>query len=207
MHCNFFSKIGLENRRPRHHRGSISTPNRQGGVALVVALILLTVITLIGLAAIRSTTLQQRMTANFYDREIAFQSAEAALNAAEFALQNNTAVIARDCGSASVGCYANPFTDPGLPTGSIQTVPLGSASGEFTPGTNAAAQPQYVIENMGTWANTTNGTGFRNTANATQYGAQGISLSSIYYRITVRSGNPTAVGARAVVTLQALYRQ
>lgn len=182
-------------------------PGFQGGIALVVALILLAVITLIGLLAIRSTTLQQRMTANFYDREIAFQSAEAGLQAAETALQDNTAVIARDCGQASVTCYANPFVDPNLPAGSIQTVPTGTSSVDFTPGTNAAGQPQYVIENMGTWANTTNSTGFRNTANSTQYGAQGAYLSSIYYRITVRSANPATVGNRAVVTLQAMYRQ
>ena len=201
------TKDGLTNGLMRHGPRWTAAPRHQKGIALAVALILLVVVTLIGLAAIRSTTLQQKMTANFYDRQIAFQSAEAALNAAATALQNNSAVIARDCGQTSVTCYANPFVDPNLPSGSIQTVPVGSNSGQFTPGTNATGQPQYVIENMGTWANTTNSTGFRNTANATQYGAQGVSLSSIYYRITARSGNPASVGDRAVVTLQAMYRQ
>src|SRR3546814_3352415 len=71
---------------------------RQRGIVLAVALMLLVVITLIGLAAVRTTTMQQRMTANFYDREIAFQSAEAALQAGAQTLTNGTAVIARLCG-------------------------------------------------------------------------------------------------------------
>lgn len=186
---------------------SFGRQRSQAGIALVVALILLVVITLVGLAAIRGTTIQQKMTSNFYDREIAFQSAEAALRAAVVAIEDNAASIARNCGQGGVACEANPFTDPNLPAGSIQTVPSGSASGQFTIGANAAGQPQYVIENMGTWADTSASTGFRNTANATQYGAQGIAFSSVYYRITARSGDPAQVGDRAVVTLQAMYKQ
>jgi len=62
-------------------------PAAQRGVALVVALILLVVITLVGLAAVRGTIMQQKMTANFYDREIAFQATEAALRQAEALVQ------------------------------------------------------------------------------------------------------------------------
>src|SRR3546814_20741638 len=71
----------------------------------------LVVITLIGLAAVRTTTMQQRMTANFYDREIAFQSAEAALQAGAQTLTNGTAVIARLCGPGGSVCKADPFSD------------------------------------------------------------------------------------------------
>src|SRR3546814_10581731 len=85
-------------RRAAHHSPGRANVRRQRGIVLAVALMLLVVITLIGLAAVRTTTMHQRMTANFYDREIAFQSAEAALQAGAQTLTNGTAVIARLCG-------------------------------------------------------------------------------------------------------------
>lgn len=179
----------------------------QSGIALVVSLILLVVITLIGLAAVGTTSVQQKLTANFYDREIAFQSAEAALQAGAAALPSNPASII-NCASGGNACSANPFNGT-LPAGSIQTVPTRTASGQFTTGANAAGAPQYVIENMGAYADANANTGFGQTANASQYGAQGTSTTSIYYRITARSADPTtAVAAnRAIVTLQAMYKQ
>lgn len=59
-------------------------PNRhQRGVALVVVLILLLIMTLLGLASLRGTLLEQRMSANLFDRSLAFQAAEAALREGE----------------------------------------------------------------------------------------------------------------------------
>lgn len=175
----------------------------QRGMALAVALILLIVITLLGLAAIRGTTTQQRMTANFYDREVAFQNAEAGLRAAAAALTGSTAVIARNCGQGGVTCLANPFTDATLPANKIQTV----AAAAYTAGSTAASQPQYVIENMGSYPDPDSSTGFNQSANAAQYGAQGSTTTAIYYRITARSGDPATIGDRAVVTLQTMYKQ
>lgn len=55
----------------------------QRGAALVVGLIFLLVMTLIGVAAMRSTGLQERMAGNLRDRSLAFQAGEAALRAGE----------------------------------------------------------------------------------------------------------------------------
>jgi len=177
----------------------------QRGIALVVALILLVVITVLGLAAIRATTVQQQITANFYDRETAFQSAEAALAAGAAALGNGSAVIARNCApTGGTACEANPFTDPNFNGSGVQTV----ATSQFDAGSTAISQPQYVIENMGAFPDASSNTGFNQTANAAQYGAQGVSgILHIYYRITARSGDPAVVGDRAVVFLQAVYKQ
>lgn len=49
----------------------------QQGMALIVSLLLLVAITLLAVSAMRSTTLQEKMAANFNDREIAKQVAEA----------------------------------------------------------------------------------------------------------------------------------
>lgn len=182
-------------------------PTSQRGVALVVALVLLVLVTLVGLAAIRGTTMQQKMTSNFYDRELGFQSAEAAIRAADTAILTNAAAIARNCGQGGVTCLANPFTDSALPANSIQTVVSGTAAGQFDPGLLGATQPQYVIENMGAYPDPNSNTGFGQTATAAQYGAQGVSTTAIYYRVTARSGDPAVLGDRSVVTLQAMVKQ
>lgn len=62
----------------------------QLGVVLVISLLLLLVLTIIGVAAVRSTTIDERMTANQRDEETAFQAAEAALRDGESALQAAT---------------------------------------------------------------------------------------------------------------------
>jgi type IV pilus assembly protein PilX len=62
----------------------LNTPvSRQHGVVLVISLLMLLVLTMIGLAATRGTTIEQRMTANQNDQEVAFEAAEAALRAGE----------------------------------------------------------------------------------------------------------------------------
>ncbi len=183
--------------------------HRQQGVALIVALVLLVLVTLVGLAAIRGTTMQQKMASNLYDREIAFQNTEAAMRAAEATIPGNAAVIARNCGTGGVLCEGNPFNDTNNPlaAGAIITVPGGTGTGQYSASAVAAGQPQYVIENMGQWPDPNNNVGFNQTANAAQYGAQGASTASVYYRITARSSDPANVGDRAIVTLQAMVKQ
>ena len=65
------------------HTPSISSKRHSQGAALAVALILLVIITILGLASMRNTNMQERMTANFLDRSLAFQSAETGLRVIE----------------------------------------------------------------------------------------------------------------------------
>ena len=53
------------------------------GILLVTSLVLLVVLTLIGIVAMQSSTLQERMAGNVEQRDIAFQSAESGLRAGE----------------------------------------------------------------------------------------------------------------------------
>ncbi len=182
---------------------------RQRGVALVIALLLLVVITLVGFSAVRSTIVQQKLSSNMYDREVAFQNAEAAMRAAADLIASNPGLIARNCQAGGVVCLPNPFDDPNLPSGSIHTISAGTATGQYTAGAAAAGQPQYVIESMGNWSDSSTGTGFNQTANAHNYGAQGVSSTAVFYRITARSGDPSSqnLNNRAVVTLQSVVKQ
>lgn len=56
---------------------------RQSGAALIVVMLLLLAMTLLGLATLRGTIMEERMSANMYDRSLGFQAAEAALREAE----------------------------------------------------------------------------------------------------------------------------
>ena len=64
-------------------------PGRQRGVVLIVSLILLMVLTLIGVTAMQTSTLEERMAGNAMDRSLAFQAAEAALRAGENELDSS----------------------------------------------------------------------------------------------------------------------
>jgi len=61
----------------------------QRGVVLYVAMIMLLLLTLIGVAAMQVVTLQQRMATNYNDFALAFQRAEGVLRQGEFVLQRS----------------------------------------------------------------------------------------------------------------------
>jgi type IV pilus assembly protein PilX len=61
-----------------------ATPCRhQCGATLIVSMILLMVMSLLAIASLRSTIMQERMSANTYDHDMAFQAAEAGLRIGE----------------------------------------------------------------------------------------------------------------------------
>ncbi len=197
------NRIVPTSRSFHRNRRHLSRRAQQRGVALVVALILLVVITLVGLAAVRGTIMQQKMAANMYDRQLAFQGAEAAMRAAAASIPTSPGDVARNCQSASVACLTNPFDDPNLPAGSIKTL----STTQYAAGSLATGQPQYVVENMGNFQDPTASTGFNQSANSHNYGVNGGAITNIYYRVTARSGDPAQVGTRAVVLLQAMIKQ
>lgn len=63
--------------------------SRQRGSVLLVSLIMLLLITLVAVGGMQGTILQERMTGNLRDRDLAFQSAEAALREAEQTIDND----------------------------------------------------------------------------------------------------------------------
>lgn len=61
----------------------LAISHKQRGVTLLMALIFLMVLTLLGVTAVQMMGQEERMAGNARNRDIAFQAAEAALNAAE----------------------------------------------------------------------------------------------------------------------------
>ena len=179
---------------------------KQQGVALVVALILLVVGTLIGLAGIRNTNLQERMSANMYDRSLAFQRAEAALRAAESAITANWKISdlkGVDCSPATAQLCsvvpANAFTSSN--TDWVAVTQAYDVNSKLTPGV-----PQYHIQFMGTGSSESD---LDLEANA-DYGTYGNPYPPddvAYYRITARSSNPQTAGDQSIVVLQSTIKR
>ncbi|KLD73926.1 pilus assembly protein [Xanthomonas hyacinthi] len=81
------------------------------GASLVVVLILLLVMTLLGLAVLRNTTLEERMSANLYDRSLGFQAAESALRQAEAVAKVTASSAVPSSGCAQGVCSSPVATD------------------------------------------------------------------------------------------------
>jgi len=178
----------------------------QQGFVLVVALILLLVLTILGLAAAQSTSLEERMAGNYRNNTLAFQAAEAGLRAAESCISSGVAA----CGGFAANANGVYLFNPGAPPPpSTATTPLWNvanfwatagntmtyttASGMNFP--NVASQPQIIIEEMPPVAQPGGNIGTQ------QYGggAPGIQL----YRITVLG---TGGDSSANVMLQAIFQ-
>lgn len=61
----------------------LSENSKQSGATLIVSLVILTVITILGIASIRSSNMELKMVASQRDRAVAFQTAESALKGIE----------------------------------------------------------------------------------------------------------------------------
>ncbi|MCL7714193.1 pilus assembly PilX family protein [Stenotrophomonas mori] len=160
----------------------------QRGITLLVVLILLLVLSLLGIAILRSSAMQERMSANLRDRSLAFQGAETALLYAQDRLLeggwNNKAPSAGDCSAQGI-CPSG--ADP-----SWTSLPEG---GSYDP--RLAAPPQYWVEYLGKVpAGATSG-GWGMEGGSTN--AAAIEAEAALYRITARSRS----AGRADVQLQA----
>lgn len=103
---------GFTNRYARSH---------ERGSALAIALIFLLLMTLLGVSAMRGSNMQERMAGNQRDRNMAFQSSEAALRAGETWLLNLANQQAADL-NAPITNAVNPANWDGVapaPTGSV----------------------------------------------------------------------------------------
>jgi type IV pilus assembly protein PilX len=101
----------------------------QDGIALIVVLIMIVLVTLLGIAAVRTLTLQERMASNQFDRNLAMQSAERTLRLAE--------------GIAFTQSLAVPNQNPDFqpPQGPNTGVLNGNYSGQCLSGRGTATDP------------------------------------------------------------------
>ena len=121
--------------------------NRQQGVALFISLVLLLVLTIIGVSAVQTTSLEVRMTGNEHNTMLAFQAAESALRDAE--AQMETVVALGDFTQAGTnGLYE--VADLGDPEHWQAAAVWSGANSRVAPTQvdGVAEQPRYIIEHI-----------------------------------------------------------
>jgi len=119
--------------------------SRQRGVTLIVALIFLAILMLLGVTVAQTSSLEERMAGNTRDRDLALQSAEAALKDAEADLPgfltnafdgSTEGLIAFNAANANHAAYWNAYDWDNASQ-------LASTSLD-----EVAEQPRYVIEKL-----------------------------------------------------------
>jgi type IV pilus assembly protein PilX len=134
---------------------------RQSGMSLFPALMFLLVLSVIGIAALNSTLMQEKMVSNTKDTNLAFQAAEAGLRDAEADVVKNITGGTVFSSSCAGGLCTPPSTWPTPSSLDISKAidwtnsGLTRSYGVYTssaPLPNVAAQPQYVIEKLSSLA-------------------------------------------------------
>jgi type IV pilus assembly protein PilX len=128
---------------------------RQSGIALIISLIILLLLTIIMISAMRVTTMEEKMAGNSQSHNVAFQAAESALREAEAYIESGatpfsplklSAAPFRNTGephcvaglcNADEPLQSDPDIFPNI-NGDMRTASTGIA--------NIAAEPQYIIE-------------------------------------------------------------
>lgn len=170
----------------------------QQGAVLIVGLVMMLLMTIIGLAAIRGSDLQERMAGNMRDRNLAFQSAEAGVRAGEEILDG--AVIPTFTG-LNVG-YWPDLNKPGA----IRPRPAIWNGDQWTANSVAAgmnltglsAQPRYAIERVVVAASA------QNEGSGADFASQQSQEDGEFFRVTSRGLGGTTTSE---VVIQTTYKR
>jgi len=164
-------------------------PSRaERGAVLITGLIFMVVLTLLSMAAMRGTLLEERMAGNARDIDLAFQAAEAALRVGEQKLNAASLPV-----FGATGAYLAPSSARGSDaywTGTHNWSTGSEAVGTVPAGVYAA--PSYVVEQLAS----TSGAGFSLKA--------GPLVETGYYRVTARG---TGGNSNTRIYLQETYRR
>jgi type IV pilus assembly protein PilX len=128
---------------------AISVPAPQRGVVMLIALILLLVLTLLGVALARMQTVEERLARNDVNHQMALQTAEAALQGA---FDDDADGIYTDWTGSTIGLNSLANELPGTSIGYSTTWTPGTDSiaynGSTLANAPAAANPAFRIEQL-----------------------------------------------------------
>jgi len=169
-------------------QAQVYSTSKQHGVALASAMIILLVMTLISLASINATYLDEKITRNLRDLNLAMQSAESALRQAEQAIDSMSTT--NDFGNVS-GLYAQGNAPDPYYANTWTTNASIKSSGDF----GGVNPPRYFIEYIGDYGDELT------SGNINNYGAaQNYKVS--LFRIVSRG---TGMSDTAQVMLKVFY--
>ena len=168
---------------------------RQTGAVLVVSLMLLVIMTLIGVTAMRSTILEEKMAGNSRNSMLALQTAETALLDGEDYLANEINSLAVAFDGTQLGLYELD-ADPSILADAtwVNSITYRGTFGTY-PGVNS--QPRFIIEFAGPFADESS-----DDLNISSYDALDSLGTPYVFRITARG---TGGSDNAVVFLQSNY--
>jgi type IV pilus assembly protein PilX len=162
---------------------------KQRGVALIVSLIMLLLMTLLAISSMNTTVLEEKMAGNYKDRNMAFQAAEAGLRAGETYLRTTPVLPVFD--GATAGLYQP--TSSGLPRWQVVNWSASGAIKAYGNGLkDISSPPNYIIEEL---------------QPVTEKGGSaeaGKALENRFYRITSQAVGGTDT---AIVMLQSTYKR
>lgn len=186
------------------------TARRQDGVVLIVALVVLVVMTLAGIALMRSMDTSTAIAGNMAFKQAATNAADAGIESAIAWLENSNAVNGLNQSNTAAGYLASTANNANLPLGEKFWTTL-SASGvcnlnKFGQGCIPSAeanangnQLSYMIQRLCSATGSANGAGCAvvagtvvSSGNNEGAGEEQLSssFSTVYYRITVRVVGP-----------------
>lgn len=161
---------------------------QQCGATLMISLLILLVMTLIGVTAMDTSNLEEKMAGNERDHQLAFEAAEAAMRQAEEYVTNNIVSTAAFDGS-NTGLYAlNSNPDLNASATWTNSLTYGGAISSIK------TAPKYIVEVMGTVGN--------EDINIAGYGESSGTGTVTTFRVTARG---TGGSDNSVVMLQSYF--
>ena len=183
-------------------RRQINSCQTQAGVVLVISLIILLLLTIIGLFAMQTTALEEKMAGNLRDKNLAFQTAEVELRAAKNTLDPpNPPLIFTPAGTGGLYLDDIPNSPNPIPTATaILTDTFWSSEPHSIPTVTGLGNriddnpPVYIIQKLPEFQPPS-------ASNAVVTGTNIIVIKCKPYKITVRATGGTT---NTVVVLQSV---
>jgi len=127
----------------------MASNRKQQGAVLIMSMVFLLIMTMLGVSAFNSTTMEEKMSANMRDRMVALQAAEVALEAGQEYMDSISAVS--NFGDGSNGLYSTndevwqtlDWDDFGEDADDDPNPPVVKVTGVLS---EVAAPPMYIIE-------------------------------------------------------------
>jgi len=172
------------------HQQYNPSPHTQQGIVLFVGIMLLLILTLIGISAMNSSVMTEKLTQNIRDTTTAFEAAETALGDGEQWVQSQTSAITAVSACSTAPCHVwqvNAFGNAFQQSASwwaSNALPYSSTL------VGVAAQPMYIIEQ------------YSFVPSQLSPDAESKGLGYYYYRITAMG---TGLTSNSVSYVQSIY--
>ncbi|MHA7841089.1 MAG: pilus assembly PilX family protein [Gammaproteobacteria bacterium] len=159
---------------------SLKSPMQQSGGILVVSLVFLLALTVVAIASLQSSSMNERMTNNLREMNTAFHAAETAIKAGEQYIESTATLESLEASAFLFpeNALPDPFNSTIWQTTATKSVPLGQLQ----------SPPRYMIETVGEFKDNAN-TKMNITNYDSEFGGDTVTVYRIVGRGTNSKGN------------------